>query len=617
MTDEAKRHRNKVQGISDDVNGLSLSVDRQSSYVGISSITAALKVIFKTAPWARHVLAQNNVETALPSRTNSPPPRTREVDQDYLPPAHIGHQLIESYFARVHVLMPMVDEEHFRHTYLYGTRHDSPWLALLNMVLALGSLAGSTCDDQEHIAYFQRAKRHIDLETFGSSSIQVLQALGLLSGYYLHWLNRPNEANSLMGATLRMATALGLHREFDDRRPNSSAQSTSVEASVEIRRRTWWTLVYLDTLAGLTTGRPSLGRLGSGVTVRGPRIPEQTNNAQYLASLRLLPIVHNVAFCKLASKIQDRLAGRSLVKLDELFSFDSELIKWHDDLPPMLHAVPHDSRHKDRRRQDTLSMCLSPSAAPTTSPFDFSQPPERDHASCPEVLETPRAIMHWWYLTVRMLLYRPFLLAAALRQTTPASISHEEVTAVNTCRTIAAQTIRDIDSTCQDTLVAGWNAVWLMYQAVMVPLISLFSSLSLRALNVHLDGTDGLTPGMSTDGAENDWRAQIATAIAFFSRMQRYSVAAARSRDVVARLLDASMQVHQLDHSASYPQPFQDVERPSASSQRNEDDDHLPLDDGAALESGLTAPYDAFDGTVWGLTEADESSMVPFWDDML
>lgn len=185
--DEAKRHKDKVQGISDDVNGLSLSVDKQSSYVGVSSITAALKVIFKTAPVARPFIAQSYTETAIPSRSNTPPIRARNPDPNYLPPADVGHKLIESYFAHVHVLMPMVDEDQFWHTYLYGERRDSPWLALLNMVLALGSLAGSTCDDEDHIAYFQRARTQLDLETFGSGNLLVLQALGLLSGYYLHW----------------------------------------------------------------------------------------------------------------------------------------------------------------------------------------------------------------------------------------------------------------------------------------------------------------------------------------------------------------------------------------------------------------------------------------------
>lgn len=48
--DEEKHHKANVQGISDDVNGLSLVLDRQSSYVGVSSVNAALKVIFKIAP---------------------------------------------------------------------------------------------------------------------------------------------------------------------------------------------------------------------------------------------------------------------------------------------------------------------------------------------------------------------------------------------------------------------------------------------------------------------------------------------------------------------------------------------------------------------------------------
>lgn len=64
--DEEKHHKANVQGISDDVNGLSLVLDRQSSYVGVSSVNAALKVIFKVAPVARPFVAQSYNETAFP-----------------------------------------------------------------------------------------------------------------------------------------------------------------------------------------------------------------------------------------------------------------------------------------------------------------------------------------------------------------------------------------------------------------------------------------------------------------------------------------------------------------------------------------------------------------------
>ncbi|KAK3725398.1 hypothetical protein LTR37_000368 [Vermiconidia calcicola] len=559
--DEAKRHRDRVNAISDDVNGLSLS-DKQSSYVGISSISAALKVIFKTTPMARAAVAQSYTETAVRSRSNTPPSYTCDPDPNWLPPPDVGHRLIDSYFNHVHVLMPMIDEDQFWHTYLYGERKDPSWLALLNMVMAFGSLSKSTCDSEEHIAYFQRARKHLDLETFGSGNLLVLQALGILAGYYLHWLNRPNEANCLMGATLRMATALGLHREYTDGHPPGSSggwpRQTGHEVPVEIKRRTWWSLFCLDAWGSTTTGRPSLGRMGPGITVQSPKTPEQMNNAQYLASLKLLPIIHNIEFCKIATRVQDTLAARSLCTFEELFALDAELVKWHNELPPILRDLVDGSAPKHRKSFTHgygAKLSLTPSAATASkqNPFDFSQPPDRDHTACPEVLKTPRAIMHWRYQNLRMLMHRPFLLAAALRRKPYASMSAEEKVAIGRCRIIAGQTITDINLTCEDELIAGWNAVWLMYQAVMVPLVSLFSRLSSSAAysnEATLGGDLQTSPGGTyrTVGGAADadkWRSQIGTALQFFEKMQRYSVAAKKSKDVVERLYEASKQVEE------------------------------------------------------------------------
>lgn len=220
-------------------------------------------MIFKVSPVARPFVARSYNETAFPSRANTPPPQqASDADPDYTPPPDVGHKLIESYFAHVHVLMPMIDEDQFWHTWLYGERKDSPWLALLNIVLALGSLASGTVDSEDHIAYFKRARAHLDIETFGGGSLLTLQALGLLSGYYLHWLNRHNEANCLMGATLRMATALGLHREYNDSQPRAPGVGRAKESSeipIDVRRRTWWGLFILDTWASddwKTVARP-------------------------------------------------------------------------------------------------------------------------------------------------------------------------------------------------------------------------------------------------------------------------------------------------------------------------------------------------------------------------
>lgn len=273
--DEARKHQDKIQGISDDVNGLSMSVDRISSYVGISSITAALKVIVRCAPQAHAFIAHN--DTAPPSRCNSPPPELLSYSPTAFPPVLEGQELIESYFERVHLFFPMIDEDKFRNTYLYGDRKDSPWLALLNMVFALGSLASSTADNEAHYVYFTRSRQHLSLESFGSGNLEVLQALAMMSGYYMHYLNRPNEAHSLMGGTLRMATALGLHREYSEPSQHGNENTLNILSptdtdaiSPEMRRRIWWSLFCLDSWASTTTGRPSLGRMGPSITVNPP-----------------------------------------------------------------------------------------------------------------------------------------------------------------------------------------------------------------------------------------------------------------------------------------------------------------------------------------------------------
>jgi|SRR5690242_294507 len=273
--DEARKHQIRVQGISDDVNGLSMSVDRLSSYVGISSITAALKVIVRCAPQARPLLTNSNqAETAVPSRANSPPPELTNNHPLALPSQAQGESLIESYFDRCHPFFPLIDERKFWATYLHGNRTDSQWLALLNIVFAVGSLASSTADNQAHYTYFSRSRKHMSLDSFGSGNIEVLQALAIMSGYYMHYLNRPNEAHSLMGGTLRMATSLGLHREYSERNDTGGKLAPPEQEedaiSPEMRRRMWWSLFCLDAWASTTTGRPSLGRMGPSITVMKP-----------------------------------------------------------------------------------------------------------------------------------------------------------------------------------------------------------------------------------------------------------------------------------------------------------------------------------------------------------
>lgn len=249
---------------NDESNGFSLHSDRQATYLGASSIKAALMVILKVQPQLRSTLAPplNSVEMA----NNLPIIRQRSAtpkDSSRIPWSWKGQTIIDAYFKRVHVFIPMLDEAAFRADYLEGQRFDSPWLALLNMVFAMGSIVAMKSDDFNHINYYNRAMEHITLDALGSSHIETVQALIIIGGYYLHYINRPNMANAVIGAAIRMASALGLHRE-------SITQGMSDLAAAETRRRTWWSLFCLDTWATTTLGRPSFGRWGPAINIQPP-----------------------------------------------------------------------------------------------------------------------------------------------------------------------------------------------------------------------------------------------------------------------------------------------------------------------------------------------------------
>lgn len=171
--------------------------------------------------------------------------------------------LIDAYFRTVHAVTPMIDELDFRQSYAGGgcSGHArKPWLALLNMVLTMGYIAANDDTQDGHAFFYDRAAEHLGFACFATGHIYTLQALALLGGYYLHFINKPNMASAVMGAAHRMAVALGLHRliPVGDSPP-------SHQIANESRLRTWWCLLCLDTWAGTTLGRlePGLWNLSS------------------------------------------------------------------------------------------------------------------------------------------------------------------------------------------------------------------------------------------------------------------------------------------------------------------------------------------------------------------
>ncbi|KAH6856499.1 fungal-specific transcription factor domain-containing protein [Chaetomium sp. MPI-CAGE-AT-0009] len=486
--DEERRGRDPIPAEADDINALSLSVDRQASYLGASSIKAALMVMLKVQPSLRNTLAAplSGVEMSH----NFPAVRQKSSaapkDPQRIPWSWKGQTLIDAYFKRIHAFVPMLDESAFRADYLEGQRTDAPWLALLNMVFAMGSIAAMKSDDYNHINYYNRAMEHLPMDALGSSHIEMVQALALIGGYYLHYINRPNMANAVLGAAIRMASALGLHRE-------SLAQSSSDIIAAETRRRTWWSLFCLDTWATTTMGRPSFGRWGPAINIRPPEfgINASRDSSQHAG---ILPLIENIKFCKIATQIQDMLAITPLLNTEDRCNLDAQLVAWYTSLPWLLR---------------------------TTDP-------------CAEPLYMARCIMKWRYQNLRMLLHRPVLLSLASSGLNPHTQACDaDLAAIETCRDLAAQTIDDIAREWARNQMSGWNAVWFLYQAAMVPLVSVFWQWG--------------SPRVP------EWLKQIEAVLDLLEVMEEWSLAARRSREVVWRMYEAARQLVAQQRASASP----------------------------------------------------------------
>ncbi|CAG8218273.1 unnamed protein product [Penicillium nalgiovense] len=462
-----------VGHISDDVNALSLSARHPTSYLGVSSIQAALKVIAWLHPAVNTYFAQSLSKDQCSQPTNALPP-SRAASQPDPPPTEI--QMLDAYFVNFQPFAPLIDEEAFRTTYLLGRRKDGRWLALLNIVLALGNITAAGADNNTHRAYFERSMDHLNLRSLGNPSLEVVQALGLMGGWYCHYTSQPNLAYSLMGASLRMAVTLGLQREPSDIHSILDPKKSGIQ---EFKRRVWWSLCCLETWGHETLGRPSMDYFGPSITVN---LPSRLDKESYF---EVLPLTENVQFVKIALKIQESLAALPTLSHAEMFDLDAQLVRWWSDLPPVL----------------------------------------KDYEPCPESLYAVRTVMRWRFYNHRMLLYRPTLLNYAMRRIPFMAIRVEERTAIQKCQEIAAISIQDIFSTTKLNQMVGWNAVWMLFQATMVPLICLSAGVADHDSAASFEAC----------------KTQIETAMLTLGRMKPYGHTAGRSLEVISGILESNL----------------------------------------------------------------------------
>jgi hypothetical protein len=206
----------------------------------------------------------------------------------------------------------------------------------------------------------------------------------------------------------------------------------------------------------------------------------QNENSTTGQHIRIVPLIENIKFCKIATLIQDTFALSPLPRSEDRDILDSQLTEWAENLPWILRS---------------------------TDP-------------CPEALYTARSVMKWRYQNLRIVLHRPVLLNLANRGSqiipTPA-----EINTVEKCRAVAKETIEDITREWARNQVSGWNAVWFLYQASMIPLVSIFWENWNTAM-------------------VREWQSQVEMVLEGLGAMVEWSLSARRSREVVSKMYEAS-----------------------------------------------------------------------------
>jgi hypothetical protein len=209
----------------------------------------------------------------------------------------------------------------------------------------------------------------------------------------------------------------------------------------------------------------------------------------------------NIRFCTISTRMEDALAVSPIIPEAELASLNDAFVDWY-------RTASVDST-STRRQGDTPGMIVT------------------------------KNVMRWRYLSSHIILRRPVLLWYAMRRTPYESLPIEKKAAIMSCRQVTAELINDIAANwkgqkpCQ---MSGWNATWLLYQAVMVPLLSLFS-----------DPQDSSV-------VENS-RRQVKLTLSTLNDLQGWSATAHRSSEVVSRIYETSKRLYN-DQGGAQSMPY-------------------------------------------------------------
>ncbi|EXJ81606.1 hypothetical protein A1O1_07671 [Capronia coronata CBS 617.96] len=496
---------NPTPPVGDDVNGLAQEQTPRPRPV-CSPTGAALRALFAACPPAKQNFLRlgRSFLHDQKSKTNSSPMGSNDKpttisNTTSLPLFTTQQGAVDAYFEQVHAIFPMIDEVWFRSVFSSQSRTDDAWKALSNMVLALGSIAAG--DDTSHFSYHSQVRQVIGYNTFGSGNLETLQALILLGGLYLYYVNSPNTAYLVMGTAFRMAIAMLLHRESSAAPQTQAGSSTHPPRSMsraEIRRRTWWCLVCADSWIGILSSRPKPDRWDP--LTMDTALPS-THIAPALAAAQAVPglgpgatgpetrdwfgtsLWLSADFSKVCTKLGHRMAQGTRMTAQEVLSFDDQLQVWS----------------KSRALRVQLG------------------------STCPKSVRNNLGFLICQLQVARLVISQPHVLRLAEDRQAYDAFSNEDWQVVSMCHNAAHEIIDAICSKPGLDRISVWNSTFVLFQACVTLLLS-----------IAMSQKNGKFP----DDAVNDWRRSVERAMLVFKDMAPFTRPADRYGDVVQALYD-------------------------------------------------------------------------------
>jgi transcriptional regulatory protein GAL4 len=450
-----ERHSEAALGL-DGMASLSFQ-DEKPGYLGLASGAALLHLIqcytsdpFASMPSLHHATAVPNNQLV---RNQAAVDFNREIS------SHKVARYISDYFNTYHISYPLVHQGLFMAQYNeIVPRPKNGWMVLMYVVAAIGAFMAATTPNDDDLVLFHRARSYLSVEMLEIGNLTLVQSLTLISNY-LQKRDRPNSGYNYLGLALRMAFGLGLHKEF----PNWKSSLLHME----MRRRTWWCLYIFDTGTTITYSRPlsipstgidaklPLNTFDSDLNAATATCPENVSTPTIYTNVRVQSQFH-----LLTNNLYNRIISKPFPSAKEVLAWDDLYIgKW-------LSLVP------EYYKED---------------------------ATVPKQHALAHGIMIWRYKHFRMIIYRPFLIqkvlmssrsnfqtgqSPGLSENSGSSGNREarSLSSLNTelacerCRKESHETIRHIDQHWKNhshTRMASWYALYFLFPAVLVPLISL------------------------------------------------------------------------------------------------------------------------------------------------